>query len=73
MRVLEEFYFHSEDDIRYLDELKRELKNKGFIQDNRIIKKYKLKEDFENTNFFKEIKVWKNERIDNPEKRKLNL
>ena len=73
LRILEEFYFHSENDIRYLDELKRELKNKGFIQDNRIVKKYKLKEDFENTDFFKEVKVWKNERIDNPEKRKLNL
>lgn len=73
MRVLEEFYYHSDDDIRYLDELKRELKNKGFIQDNRTIKKFALKDDFKQSGFFKEIKVWKNERIDNPERRKLTL
>jgi type III restriction enzyme len=73
MRVLEEFYYHSDDDVRYLDELKRELKNKGFIQDNRVIKKYALKMEFKDSAFFKEIKIWKNERIDNPEKRKITL
>ena len=40
MRVLEEFYYHSDDDVRYLDELKRELKNKGFIQNNRCLKRF---------------------------------
>jgi len=73
MRILEEFYYHSDDDVRYLDELKRELKNKGFIQDNRTIKKFALKEDFKQSGFFKEIKVWKNEQIENPEKRKRTL
>lgn len=73
MRVLEEFYYHSDDDVRYLDELKRELKNKGFIQDNRTIKKFTLKEDFKQSGFFKEIKVWKNERVDNPERRRRTL
>lgn len=73
MRVLEEFYYHSDDDVRYLDELKRELKNKGFIQDNRVIKKFALKEEFKKSDFFKEIKIWQNERIDNPERRKLTL
>ncbi|MCK5122561.1 MAG: DEAD/DEAH box helicase family protein [Candidatus Pacebacteria bacterium] len=73
LRVLEEFYYHSDDDHRYLDELKRELKNQGFIQDNREIKKFALKDEFKRTDFFKEIKVWKNEQIDNPEKRKRTL
>lgn len=73
MRVLEEFYYHSDDDVRYLDELKRELKNKGFIQDNRTIKRFGLKEEFKQGGFFKEIKIWKNEKIDNPERRKLTL
>lgn len=73
LRVLEEFYYHSEDDVRYLDELKRELKNKGLIQDNRTVKKFALKDEFKETTFFKKIKIWKNERIDNPEKRKLTL
>lgn len=73
LRVLEEFYYHSDDDHNYLDELKRELKNKGFIQDNREIKKFALKDEFKQSDFFKEIRVWKNERIDNPEKRKRTL
>jgi type III restriction enzyme len=73
LRILEEFYYHSDNDVRYLDELKRELKNKGFIKDNRVIKKFALKDDFKQSGFFKEIKVWKNERVDNPEKRKRTL
>ncbi|MBE0573433.1 DEAD/DEAH box helicase family protein [Candidatus Dojkabacteria bacterium] len=73
LRVLEEFYYHSEDDYRYLDELKRELKNKGLIQDNRVIKRFALKEKFIESNFFREIKIWKNKRINNPEKRKRTL
>lgn len=73
MRVLEEFYYHSDDDIRYLDELKRELKNKGFIQDDRVVKKFGLKDSFKQSSFFKEIKIWKNKKIDNPERRKRTL
>lgn len=73
IRILEEFYYHSDNDVRYLDELKRELKNKGFIKDNRVIKKFALKDDFKQSGFFREIKVWKNERVDNPERRKRTL
>ena len=73
LRILEEFYYHSDNDVRYLDELKRELKNKGFIKDNRVIKKFALKDDFKQSEFFKEIKVWQNKRVDNPEKRKRTL
>jgi len=73
LRVLEEFYYHSDDNPRYLDELKRELKNKGYIQDNRGVKKYKLKNEFIESDFFREIKIWKNKKIDNPNKRKRTL
>ncbi len=73
LRVLEEFYYHSDDDHRYLNELKRELKNRGFIQDNREVKKFALKDEFKGSNFFREIKLWKNQRVDNPEKRKQTL
>lgn len=73
MRVLEEFYYHSDDDVRYLDELKRELKNKGFIQDNRCIKRFGLKDEFKRSPFYKEIKIWKNDRLDNPERRRRTL
>ena len=54
IRVLEEFYYHSggnnlEKERRYIDDLKRELKNRGFIDDNREIKKFALKDEFKKT------------------------
>jgi type III restriction enzyme len=78
LRVLEEFYYHSSDtntgrERRYIDELKRELKEKGLINDDREKKTFALKKEFKDTPFFKEIKVWKNKRTDNPEKRKKDL
>ncbi len=78
LRVLEEFYFHSggrdsEGERRYVDELKRELKNRGYIRDDRVLKTFALKNEFKKTEFFKEIKIWKNERVDNPRKHKQTL
>jgi len=70
IRVVEEFYYHSDDNHRYLDELKRELKNKGLVQDNRAVKRYELKMEFKESDFYKEVKVWKNKRINNPNRRK---
>lgn len=73
LRILEEFYYHSDDDHRYLDELKRELKNKGFIQDNKIVKKFEIKKDFKDGDFYKNVKIFFNERKNNPERRKRDL
>ena len=73
IRVLEEFYYHSDDDVKYLNELKDELKKKGYIQDKRMKKSFGLKENFKEREFFKEIKIWKNEWKDNPNRRKLTL
>jgi len=73
MRVLEELYYHSDSDHRYIDELKRELKKKGFIDDGKIIKRFKLKKEFIDSDFYKDIMVWKNEQIDNPERKKTTL
>ena len=73
MRVLEELYYHSDSDHRYIDELKRELKNKGFIDDGKIEKRFKLKEDFANSDFYKSVKIWKNEKIKNPKRKQKTL
>lgn len=71
MRVLEELYYHSDSDHRYIDELKRELKNRGLIQDGRIEKKFTLKKEFiENLNG---LKIWKNEQEENPDRKKKTL
>ena len=73
MRVLEELYYHSDSDHRYIDELKRELKKKGFIDDRRIEKKFKIKQEFAESLFFQNAKIWKNEKIDNPERQQKTL
>lgn len=69
MRVLEELYYHSDSDHRYIDELKRELKKKGLIDDGRIEKKFNIKRHFAESPFFKNVKIWKNEQIENPERK----
>jgi len=73
MRVLEELYYHSDSDHRYIDELKRELKKKGLIDDGRIEKRFNLKRDFAQSPFFKDVRIWKNEQIENPERKQKTL
>ena len=73
MRVLEELYYHSDSDHRYIDELKRELKKKGLIDDGRIEKRFNIKSDFAESMFFKNLKIWKNEQIENPERKQKTL
>lgn len=74
LRVLEEFYFHSDDDHRYINELKRELKKQELLPENdKVIKKFQLKLDFEQSDFYKDVKLYQNEPQDNPGKRKRTL
>lgn len=73
LRVLEEFYYHSDDDHRYLGELTRELKRRGYIDDDKKIKIFALKEDFKDSEFYRTVKLFKNQQIINPAKRKLGL
>jgi type III restriction enzyme len=73
MRVLEELYYHSDSDHRYIDELKRELKKKGLIDNGRIEKRFNIKRGFAENPFFKNVKIWKNEQIENPERKQKTL
>ena len=73
MRVLEELYYHSDSDHRYISDLKSQLKEKGFIQDSRIEKRFKIKSHFADSDFFKSVKIWKNEKIENTERRQKTL
>jgi type III restriction enzyme len=73
LRVLEEFYYHSDSEHRYLSELKNELKSKGYIDDKKISKTFSLKNDFKNSSFYKKIRLWINEQKDNPQRRKKTL
>lgn len=73
LRVLEELYFHSTNDHRYIDELKRELKKEGYISDNRKIKTFALKKEFQEDNFYKNTKILYNKQIDNPNRKKKTM
>lgn len=75
MRVLEEFNFHCFDDNKghYIQELKRELKMRGYIKENRISKSFDLKQSFKDSEFYKTAKVFVNDQIENDERRKTNL
>jgi len=74
LRVLEEFYFHSDDNEKYISELKQELKKQELLPENdKVIKKFQLKLDFEQSDFYKDIKLYHNEPEENPGKRKRTL
>ena len=74
LRVLEELYYYTYDEeSRYISHLKEELKKEGYIRDDKVIKTFKLKEEFQESDFYKETKVWYNKQIDNPNRKKKNL
>ncbi|MEK5521100.1 DEAD/DEAH box helicase family protein [Heyndrickxia sp. FSL W8-0423] len=74
LRVLEELYYYTYDeDSRYISHLKEELRKEGYISDNKVEKKFDLKEEFRDKPFYKKSIIWVNERIDNPNRRKNTL
>ena len=67
LRVLEEFYFHSDEDHRYISELSAELKNRGFISEKRTQKIFRIKKDKKDN--LKGMYLFVNEQKENPERR----
>lgn len=74
LRALEELYYHTYDEeSRYISHLKNELRKDGYIEDSRIVKKFSLKKDFVKSDFYNDVKVLVNSRIDNPQRQKKTL
>ena len=74
LRVLEELYYYTYDEeSRYISHLKEELRKDGYIRDDRGIKTFALKKDFQDSKFYKETKIWYNKQIDNPNRKKKTL
>ena len=76
LRVLEEFYFHSDKDERYIGELKAELKRQELLPEKeKQLKIFNVKENIKNDkdSFYNQLKLYKNEQLPNPNKRKRNL
>lgn len=74
LRVLEELHYYTYDEeSRYISHLKEELRKDGYIKDNKIIKTFKIKKEFQDKTFYKDVKIWHNNRIDNPDRKKKTL
>lgn len=74
LRILEElFYYTYDEQSRYISHLKEELKKDGYIKDNKIVKTFALKEEFEASNFYNHTKIWYNKQINNPNRKKKTL
>lgn len=66
LRILEEFYFHSDEDHRYISELSAELKNRGLIQEKRTQKIFRVKEEKKDN--LKGMYLFVNEQKENPDR-----
>ena len=76
LRVLEEFFFHSDNNEKYLSDLKNELKRQELLPNqDKILKKYELKPSFvaDNKEFYTKMKLYYNNQLVNPNKRKSTL
>ena len=60
LRILEELYFHSPNEHRYISELKIALVEQGIIDDKKELKELKLKETFKKTELYKQGKIFVN-------------
>ncbi len=74
LRVLEELYYHTfDEESRYISHLKEELKKDGYIRDDKIVKTFGIKKDFQKSDFFQKTNIWGNKQIDNPNRKKTTL
>lgn len=76
LRVLEEFYFHSDKNEKYIGELKAELKEQELLPGKeKQLKIFDIKDEIktDKDSFYHQLKIYKNDRIDNPNKRKRTL
>jgi type III restriction enzyme len=64
LRVLEEFFFHSDNNEKYLSDLKNELKRQELLPE---------KDRIDNKDFYNKMKLYYNNQLVNPNKRKSTL
>ena len=63
LRILEELYFHSPNEHRYISELKQALVEQGIMDDETEVKELNLKDSFKKTEFYRQGSIFKNEKI----------
>ena len=60
LRVLEEFHYHSINDLPYITEIKKALVKEGLIDEQVVTRKLELKEKFKKTDLYKYGVIWLN-------------
>jgi type III restriction enzyme len=66
LKILEELYYHTKEDSRYISELKKALVESGIYEDEEklVTKQLTLKWDFKQTDFYKTGQVLYNKRVE---------
>lgn len=66
LKILEELYYHTKEDSRYISELKKALVESGIYEDEEklVTKQLTLKLDFKQTDFYKTGQVLYNKRVE---------
>lgn len=67
LRILEEFYFYSDDDVKYISELSAELKRTGIIAETRAQKVFRVKDEVKKE--LEKLYLFVNKKIENPDRR----
>lgn len=60
LRVLEEFHYHSINDLPYITEIKKALVERGLMDEQVVTRKLELKEEFKETDLYKYGVIWLN-------------
>ena len=63
LRVLEEFHYHSINDLPYITEIKKALVKEGLMDEQVVTRKLKLKESFKETDLYKYGVIWLNKQV----------
>ena len=65
LKTLEELYYHTKEDSRYISELKKALVDSGIYEDeeNLVTKQLTLKLDFKGTDFYRDGQVFFNKKV----------
>ena len=63
LRVLEEFHYHSINDLPYITEIKKALVQQGLMDEQTMTRKLKLKKKFKETDLYKYGVIWVNKQV----------
>ena len=63
LRVLEEFHYHSINDLPYITEIKKALVERGLMDEQTVTRELKLKQEFKETDLYKYGVIWLNKQV----------